>query len=102
MVLHVEKRGLGVLLKFQIWKAHYTVPDVQNQNQYLSTGKGLNVAENKHKITCPHCKEAMRNVHNYINADFNKLIVWYCWHCDYTLMLPCHVVAIKWVKWVKK
>ena len=50
MVLHAEKGGLGVLLKFQIWEAHYKIPDVQNQNQYLSTGRGLNVAENKHKI----------------------------------------------------
>ena len=47
-------------------------------------------------ITCPRCDREMRKIHNYINVEFMKLVVWYCPPCDYALTLPNKITSVVW------
>ncbi len=45
-------------------------------------------------VTCPHCKDGMRNIHKYISLDNRDLIVWHCCSCDFTLVIEKEVSVI--------
>ena len=46
-------------------------------------------------ITCPHCNHEMRNIHEYLKDDV-EIVVWYCFRCDFTLLLKKETVSITW------
>lgn len=49
-------------------------------------------------ITCPHCNDEMRDIHEYISQDDITFIVWHCCRCDFTLVLKKEINSVIWEK----